>query len=238
MPGKDFTLDNGQLVTIYKRRGGRNLRLSVNAHGKVRITIPAWAPYQAGIKFAQARKQWITDQHKVPDLLVNNQPVGKAHHLQFILSESTSRVSSRVNDTTVVVRYPADISSRDPSVQKSAREASIRALRTQAESLLPQRLAQLAETYGFEYRSVSVKRLTGRWGSCDSYQNIVLNLFLMQLPWQLIDYVLLHELTHTKVLKHGPEFWQAMESVLPGTKDLRKAIRHHHPVLNGLQPVA
>jgi predicted metal-dependent hydrolase len=71
--------------------------------------------------------------------------------------------------------------------------------------------------------------MKSRWGSCDQHRNIVLNLFLIQLPWEQIDYVLLHELTHTEVLRHGPDFWRAMERVLSDVKQLRKAVRSAQP---------
>jgi predicted metal-dependent hydrolase len=121
----------------------------------------------------------------------------------------------------------------EPEIQSAARKTGIRALRRQAETLLPQRLDQLARQHEFSYRSVAIKQLKGRWGSCDQHANIVLNLFLMQLPWEHIDYVILHELTHTNVLRHGPDFWQAMEKVLPEVKQLRKQLRLHQPVLVG-----
>jgi len=49
--------------------------------------------------------------------------------------------------------------------------------------LLPQRLQAFATQTGFSYRSVSVKQLKSRWGSCNTEKEITLNLFLMQLPW-------------------------------------------------------
>ena len=54
----------------------------------------------------------------------------------------------------------------------------------------------------------------------------------MQLPWNLIDYVLLHELTHTNILRHGPDFWQALEAVLPNMAVLKKTLREYQPVLD------
>ena len=78
---------------------------------------------------------------------------------------------------------------------------------------------------------MAVKRLKSRWGSCDQHTNIILNIFLMQLPWECIDYVLLHELTHTNVLHHGPDFWLAMTQVLPNVTQLRKAMRDYQPIL-------
>jgi hypothetical protein len=111
----------------------------------------------------------------------------------------------------------------------------VRALRAQAEASLPGRLGELAGRYGFSFRSVAVKQLTGRWGSCDSKQNIVLNLYLMQLPWELIDYVLLHELTHTRIMKHGPEFWTARSDLLPDAKARRQVMKQYRPAVQARQ---
>lgn len=232
MANKEFTLDNGLAVTVYKRRGSRNLRLSINAHGQVRVSIPAWAPYKAGVDFAKSRQEWILTQQHQPDLLTTGQTIGKAHHLVMEASR-TDKITKRLLGSTVLVRHPFDLSPDDPAVQLAAREGAVKALRKQAERLLPQRLATLAEQHGFTYSEVSIKRLKGRWGSCDQDSNIVLNLFLMQLPWPLIDYVLLHELVHTRIMRHGPDFWGEMEKYIPDVKAARKQMREHQPVLNG-----
>jgi len=220
-------------VSVYKRRGSTTIRLSINARGEVRITQPYWLPYSAGEQFARSRAEWIAGHigKRKPDLLTTGQAVGKQHHLVFEPSPTLSKISSRLEPSVVRITYPAKLSIDDPEVQSAAKKAAIRTLRAEAEALLPGRLAALAKQHGFNYTSVQVKQLTGRWGSCDNHQNIVLNLFLMQVSWDLIDYVLLHELTHTNVMKHGPEFWRAMERVLPDTQIRRKAMRQHQPVV-------
>lgn len=232
MPNKKFTLDDGLPVSIYKRKGNRNLRLTVSAEGEVRVSIPAWAPYSAGLDFARTRRDWITSQRRPGRLLVDGQPVGKAHHLYFRPKAGAVRPASRVAAGAVIVSHPPALGHGDPAVQKAARAASIRALRAQAEQLLPQRLAALAETHGFSYAEVSVKQLKSRWGSCDQDGRIALSLFLMQLPWEYIDYVLLHELVHTRVMRHGPDFWSAMTQLLPDAKSIRKSLRGYHPALD------
>lgn len=234
MASKNFELDNGLVVTIQKRRTNRNLRLSITPAGLVRVTIPAWAPYKAGLEFAKSRAAWIAAQHTPPALLRHGQPVGKAHHLEFLPKAGLKKPTGRIQLTAVVISYPEQLGINDEDVQKAAREACVRALRSQAEALLPQRLALLAEQHGFRYNSVSIKRLKGRWGSCDHQANIVLNLFLMQLPWDLIDYVLLHELTHTRILRHGPDFWAAMKVLRSDARELKKALRNHQPVVQSV----
>lgn len=236
MAFKEYVLDEQTTITIYKRSGSRSLRLSVTSTGKIRVTIPTWTPYQAGLQFAKTRLDWIQRQQQPTTVLQPGQAVGKAHHLRFSPQLNSSRVSSRVMAGEIIIGYPAQLSSHDKNVQLTARSACIRALRRQAEQLLPQRLKILAELHDFKYSTVGIKQLKSRWGSCDQAQNIVFNLFLMQIPWDCIDYVILHELTHTKVLHHGPEFWQAFEVVLPDAKKMRKQMRQYQPVLHSAEP--
>lgn len=236
MAFKEFQLDGLGAVTIYKRRGARSIRLSIRSDGSLRVTIPTWTPYAAGITFAQSRATWIR-RHKPPmqQALVHDQPIGKAHRLRFVPSSDAAKPASRIRQSEITITYPPHQAINDTSVQQVATRASIRALRRQAEQLLPRRLAELAEQHGFTYQSVAIKHLKTRWGSCDQSRNITLNLFLMQLPWRLIDYVLLHELTHTRVMQHGPTFWTAMSSVAPDVQALRKEIRGYHPTLLHLE---
>jgi len=124
----------------------------------------------------------------------------------------------------------------DPQVQHRAETAAIRALKREAERLLPLRLQGLAEKFGRTYTSVGVKNLKRRWGSCDSHRAITLNLFLMELPWDYIDYVLLHELTHTEEMNHGPAFWKLLKTMSPRARDQARLLRRHHPAIGQWQP--
>lgn len=99
-------------------------------------------------------------------------------------------------------------------------------LRQQALIHLPTRLHNLAAKHGFVYHKVRISNSRGRWGSCSSKKSINLSLYLMTLPPHLIDYVLLHELCHTKEMNHGPAFWELMDSVTEGkAKELRLELR-------------
>jgi predicted metal-dependent hydrolase len=232
MAFKEFALNETQSVVIYKRRASRSLRLSLTATGKVRVTMPPWVPYRAGLEFARSRQAWITAHQQPTVLLRSGQAVGKAHHLRFI-PEDIAKPTSRVTSSEIIIRYPSSLSEGHQSVQKAAATAGTRALRAQADQLLPQRLQSLALQHNLRYKSVSVRHLKSRWGSCDQTGHIVLNIFLMQLPWELIDYVLLHELTHTQIMRHGPDFWRTMERFLPSAKAYRKQIKHYQPVFGG-----
>ena len=231
MATKQVTIDGIGVVSIYKRKGNRSIRLSIRPDGEVRVSIPTWLPYAAGVKFASSRADWIAQNRQAPPAaLAHGHRVGKAHRLS-LEPHATDKVATRLDGNEIRISYPLTVRPEDKQVQAAAEKAAVRALKKEAESLLPQRLRDLAAQTGFHYSSVHVKRLKSRWGSCSSQQEITLNLFLMQLPWHLIDYVLLHELVHTKVMQHGAPFWDEFEKHLPNAKARRREIRTHQPVL-------
>lgn len=234
MAFKEFQIAGIGDVTVYKRRGSRNIRLTVGDNGKVKVTIPSWASYRSGVGFAEARSDWITQhlQTRQTGLLSDGQAIGKAHRLRFIANSSVAAATTRIRGNEVIVHHAPSLPVNAPFVQKKAADGAMRALSLQAKSLLKQRLDTLAAAHGYEYSSMSVKNLKSRWGSCDQDKHIVLNVYLMQLPWHLIDYVIMHELAHTKVLRHGAPFWQEMQTHLPRAKQLRSELHGYQPVLN------
>lgn len=216
-------------IQLTKHAKSRSIRITIAPNGKVKITLPKWAPYQAGVTFAHSKKDWILENLQPMEIIKDGSAVGKFHHLYFRPSSSNATVTSRRKGSELLVAYPDTLRWDSPAVQTAANKIAIKALREQAENLLPKRLRDLADKHSFTFKSVSVRQLKARWGSCNSKQEITLNLFLMQLPWELIDYVLLHELTHTKALHHGLEFWEIFEEALPGAKQRRKNLKSYKP---------
>ena len=187
-------------VIIAKRKGARSIRLSIRSDGKVRAGAPHYVSEKKIIDFIKSKADWI--QKHIPDviLLSDGDHIGKNHRIVFNATDST-RVSSRVTDTEIRVTISDHLDWQSEQVQDNVAKAATKALMQESERLLPQRLKILADQHGFSYRSVGIKKLKSRWGSCDSRNNIILNCYLIQLDWSLIDYVLLHELTHT-IHKH------------------------------------
>jgi predicted metal-dependent hydrolase len=226
MAQKKVYIEDIGAVTLTKYRRSRHIRIKVSSRG-VAVSLPFWTPYGMGVDYVISKKQWILDnQIESPDTHIpNNAKIGKAHRVLFAASTEAKTSTVRIKDQTIIVKYPAQQSHDDASVQLAAQKGAKKALQKQATSLLPQRLLTLSEQHNFTYNKVSVKQLKARWGSCDSHKNITLNYYLMQLPWRLIDYVLLHELTHTEYMNHGTDFWARLDRALPGSKLLKKELK-------------
>jgi len=89
------------------------------------------------------------------------------------------------------------------------------------------RLRILADRFGFCYNRVFIRNQRSRWGSCSHGNNINLNIKLIILPQELIDYVLLHELVHTIVKNHSPIFWTELSRYVNNPKTLNKKLRFY-----------
>jgi predicted metal-dependent hydrolase len=90
--------------------------------------------------------------------------------------------------------------------------------KTEAKRKIIGRLNQVARQYGFTYKKVSVRNQRTRWGSCSGKGNISLNMKLVALPTDLFDYVLLHELVHTRIHNHSQRFWQELDKYVGSGK--------------------
>ena len=232
MPYKIFTFEDIGEVKIYKHRSSRSIKLSLRSTGELRVTIPYWTNYSVALKFLAKNKEWILKQNR-PKLnnLTDQLMIGKNHRLVFVKSD-TGNLRSRVDDNYITIYVPDEISINEVKVQKIALSASKKALKKELELLLPNRINNLASSYGFEYQSITSKSLKGHWGSCDQNRNLTFNIFLMQLPWNLIDYVIVHELTHTKHMNHSAEFWNEFETHIPTAKKLRNEIKSYRPIIS------
>ena len=102
-----------------------------------------------------------------------------------------------------------------------------RAWRQEAKEYLPERVKTLAAKHKFQYKKVAIKNSKTRWGSCSYDNSINLSLHLMRLPNHLIDYVILHELVHTKVKNHSRDFWQLLDIVSGNAKKLDREVKEY-----------
>jgi hypothetical protein len=110
--------------------------------------------------------------------------------------------------------------------QKSIEHYALHSSTSQSEirHALTFRLNELALEHDFHYNKVSLRDQKSRWGSCSARNNISLNQKLYFLPNHLRDYVLVHELAHTRKKNHSSEFWDILFDIY-GKLETRKMRR-------------
>jgi predicted metal-dependent hydrolase len=193
-------------VSYVKSSRARNISIRLSDSGKVRVTVPPFVSEKRAEKFLMSKHDWILSR------------------LKRLEKESAGAVPVREGEVVLVRSKPFKIELKQN--EPEAEDALWRILLREARNYLPYRVENLAAEHGFVYSGVRIRKMKSRWGSCTHKKGINLNSWLMMLPDHLSDYVILHELVHTRYPHHGPEFWIALDAVTDGkSKELRKELR-------------
>lgn len=210
-------------VKLTKRRSTRSLRVRTTSGGGITVSIPTWLPYKTGEKFALQHIEWIKKHRTELSLLLPNRKIGRDHVLTFKVG-SGSKPSVKVVDSKVIVSVPVGMTVKTPSVQTAAIRGAKKALKCQ-EYILQNRLESISKITGLKYSASRYGYMKTRWGSCKSDMTITLNYHLLDLLDEQINYVIIHELAHTKHLNHSPDFWSLVEKFEPNYKQRRKEVK-------------
>lgn len=219
----------GQII-IHTRRGARNITMRVKPDG-LHLTVPPRTLLKKLLEVVQPYREQLMEQFSQ----FASRPIDFDFRISadcFHLSLSPSKLKHftvRSQGEEMVIYCPERVDFKREDVQKLVRNAILRAMKKAAEVYLPPLLSMWAERFGLTYRKVRITCARSRWGSCSAARTISLSCYLMLLPPHLMDYVLLHELAHTKEMNHGPQFWELLDSMTDGQAlRLRKELRTYH----------
>lgn len=97
--------------------------------------------------------------------------------------------------------------------------------KVQLSDLLNELLDKWKSQLGVTISKVQVRRMKTRWGSCSSAGHLSFNLALVKLPYDLVELIVVHELTHRIEMNHGTHFYAIMNKYLPNCKELNKQLK-------------
>ena len=113
-----------------------------------------------------------------------------------------------------------------------------RLLRERAREHFVERVAFFCSQLGVEQPPLRLSSARTRWGSCSVRSGIRLNLRLIHLPAELIDYVAAHEVAHLVHMNHSPQFWAVVEGLYPTWRSARKRLNEQGACLPRLAPAS
>lgn len=210
-------------VTFVRNLRARRYILRVLPDSSVRVTIPRNGSRREAEAFVRTRTRWIDDRRREIEA-ARRQTQWVAGELVWWRGERRPvEVTSR-DDGAVLVRCG------DLEVLTARRDDYRPVLeplmRRHARVELPGRLLAMAERFGLAVARITVRNQRSRWGSCSREGNIALNWRLLQMPAEVCDYVLAHELMHLHEPNHSPRFWARVAAVCPDYARWRTWLRH------------
>ena len=183
-------------IIYTKRIRCRSIRIKVSAASCISVSLPFWVTYATAQEFVDANRKKIVS----------------------ILSRQKIRLQTEKDRLQTVSPYSL---------------SELAAIRSTAKKELPVRLEHLYQKLSlqfpeldFSYNKVFIKNNRSNWGSCSSKRNINLNMHLVNLPEELRDYIIVHELCHLIHRNHGAEFHKLVDAACGGKeKEYTRALR-------------
>ncbi|HET7588213.1 MAG TPA: SprT family zinc-dependent metalloprotease [Gammaproteobacteria bacterium] len=218
----DFRRPTGTVMGYTVRYSARAKRLQIRVRPwfGVEIVAPRRCALRQIERFVSAQRAWIESvcrelplpppADSLPDSIVLP-AIGAAYRADYGKLAGRASVAERGR----VLHVPAG-----PDDPAAARQQLRKWLAATTRAVLLPRLDELARRHGFKYHKVSVRGQRTRWGSCSSRKQISINYKLLFLAPDLVDYLFIHELAHTRQLNHSPRYWRVVEACLPDYREL------------------
>ncbi|MCP4490242.1 MAG: M48 family metallopeptidase [Gammaproteobacteria bacterium] len=208
----DFIVDdNGNTAIDYSLRissRARYAKLQIKPYSGLEVVIPRGFPRKAVAGFVNQHSHWIRQQLQ-------------KHRQLYAIPELPASIYLAINQNVI----DTDCFNFESSAYQDNLTNLRSWLRNQAWELLPPMLETLSTRLGLSYRKISIRSQKTRWGSCSSSGTISLNDQLLFVPEQTAEYLMIHELCHTRHMNHSVRFWCLVADFCPD-------YRCHESVLN------
>ena len=212
----------------------RHIKIKVNGFGKVEVVAPPGVGSDDIHHFVQTNTAWIYKTiDRLKDDRLNHPDLGfKPPKNISLLSSSKNYVVSYLP----VVKKPAIVENGlEILVYASSESDSISLLRNwiqkKAKQTLVPWLHDVSTLHHIEFNKVSIRGQKTRWGSCSSKKNINLNRNLLFLKPDLVNYLMVHELSHIIQPNHSKHFWSQVAQCEPNYRKLDKELSQSHKIV-------
>jgi hypothetical protein len=234
MSSKQIQIPEIGSIQFYKSRRAKHISITIKPFRGVRVSVPMKVSYAEAeyvvmnkIDWIQKHQQRIKRAEEKSTIFDESTDFSTKNHKLIISKTYDKEISARISDGEIRVLYPEYLGVEHISVQRFICNAIEEALRKEAKQFIPARVNELAAKYNFKYNKVFIKNIKSRWGSCSKKGNVNFSLHLMQLPEELIDYVILHELVHTVEHNHSKNFWAILNKIYGNAKTIDRKLKDY-----------
>lgn len=217
---------------VKRSKRTNSIRIRLDDAGTVVVTAPWYALPPMISRFVEQSAPWIERQQTRMKLKKEANPVlnwndglinymGKLHYIKFA-ETGTEKV---VFKDGVCWIHPVT------GLEQDMKKTLLPWLKNTAEAYILNRTKALAEEMGVHFGSVRFGQQSSRWGSCTGDNNLRFNWRLIHFPPEVIDYVVIHELSHTVHHDHSDRFWALVAQYCPTWKTQRAFLKRQSLVI-------
>ncbi|MGD8560145.1 MAG: SprT family zinc-dependent metalloprotease [Gammaproteobacteria bacterium] len=216
---------------IRRSQRAKYLRINITSVGQVEVVVPRRVSAHQVQEFLQQKQAWIEQtrrqirDQRAPELdarmptTIELRAVSQAWHVSYNSGCST-RLRQKLIDSNTGHLQISFVHESDVT------KPLAKWLSVTAKKILIPWLNTVSEETGLVYNKVAVRRQKTRWGSCSSRGNINLNRCLLFLEPELVRYLMVHELCHTRHMNHSRRFWSLVAKHVPNYQDCERRINN------------
>lgn len=212
--------------TVKRHRLAKSVKLRASASHGLEITTPYRFNPKTLPSILEEHKDWIIKQlQNIP--VVKNDALPTKINFSALQTEWLIEYQHCARKLALIERPQKElVLVGDIHNKAQCQRLLMKWVREQAKIYLSQRLQALSESTRLFFDKLTIRNQKTRWGSCTADQSINLNYKLIFLPPELVTYVIIHELCHTKHLNHSVRFWRLVETFDVNWRTHRRALRH------------
>ena len=199
---------------ILEKKAVKHARIKVFHDGQVRVIVPNSFSDEDISALISKKSQWIVRQQeffskKVSIKLEPDQLLLFGSRYSYFYDNTYSR-KIVIDHNFKTIRAKTNL--LDPQIRKKW-------YKSEAKKYLIPRTQELAANLRFDFNKIYIRDQKTRWGSCSGYKNISFNWRIIKAPQSVSDYIIIHELVHTKIMNHSAKFHTLLKSLYPDCKD-------------------
>lgn len=227
-------INNGKINYSIVKTKRKTIGITVDRNGKVKVSAPLYVSEKEIREVVQEKTDWIAKKvnevrkrnlNTVPKEFVSGEEflyLGEKYTLKIAELDLANPEVLMQTDTIVVYIFKGLTGESRKQVVK---ETLVKWYRQCFTEVVEERIEKYSLHLNVSPRKVVVKDQKTRWGSCSEKGNINLNWRLVMAPIEIIDYVVVHELCHLRIMNHSKDFWNLIESILPNYRENREWLK-------------
>ena len=213
-------------------RNRKTLAIQIQPVDKILVLSPKGIPAEIIKEKVKSKSKWIIkklldfkDMRYLPfnREFVNGEAfmyLGRNYSLQILLDKNLQRIKVELSDGKLSIYTPI----KEQPVLKKAME---KWYRREAKKIILKRIEFYKPKVSIEPRAIKIKEQKKRWGSCTSKGDLLFNWRTVMAPSPVIDYIIVHEMSHLTNKNHSSKFWKSVELILPDYKIRKKWLRDY-----------